>query len=59
MKLRKRPAIWIAEGVLGAGLIIALKLGNQEAAMAIVVALGSTMSKMVESEEKGEIANES
>ena len=54
MKLRKRPAIWIAEGVLDVALFISLLHQNQEAAMAIIVAIASTLHKMVESEELGE-----
>lgn len=50
--IRKRPAIWIAEGVLGTGLIVALLYHNQEAVMAIIVAIAGTLHKMVESEEK-------
>lgn len=54
MKLRKRPAIWIAEAVLGVGLVLSILHGNQEATMAIIVAIAGALGKMVESEEKGD-----
>ena len=53
-KLRKRPAIWIAEGVLGAAILYSIHVGWTELAYAALAILGTTIGKLVESEEKGE-----
>lgn len=53
-KFRKRPAIWIAEGVLGAAIIYSINVGWTELAYAALAILGTTIGKLVESEEKGE-----
>ena len=53
-KLRKRPAIWIAEGVLGAAIIYGIYVGWSEFAFAALAILGTTIGKLVESEEATE-----
>ena len=51
--IKIRPAILLGESVLGAvGIILALA-GHWEGAIGIAGIIGTTLSKLVESEEKG------
>jgi len=52
MKVRKRPAIWIGEFVLGAIAICGMLWGFKEVALVAVGAIAALLPKLVESEEK-------
>lgn len=53
MKVRKRPAIWIAEAGLIAIAILGMLWGYQEMAIGAMGAIAALAHKFVESEEKG------
>ena len=53
MKLRRRPAIWIGEGILGAIAIVAMLSDFEQMGLVAVGAIAALLPKLVESEEKG------
>ena len=55
MAIKKRPAIWIGEGVLCAIAIAAMSLNLKEVALVAVGAIAALLPKLVESEEKGKV----
>jgi len=54
VNIKIRPAILLGELVLGTALIVVACNGEIEAALGIGGFIAATMSKLVESEEKGE-----
>lgn len=51
MKVRRRPAIWIGESILGAIAIVAMFSGFEKMGLVAVGAIAALLPKLVESEE--------